>query len=406
MLKDYCRRLTAEDLLQKTHCKDPLVCHLWVAGSVHVPVCLRQSLDMYRGRLRTMMVTGDHYMTASAVAHSLGIFEKGSKRVVLDMISAKPAASEAPAKAPQQVSKATAAVASRFGGTQHKHQDPMQAALRHSVTQDSRLIAASSPSPRVTFRFNADEDSKLAAVSASLQESLRTPSASSAAATSPQAPAVSASPAAAPSQQAPAVSASPAAAPSQHDAVSAAATVCQLSAHSFSCAPAVHAADAAASPAASPAAAIAASSALFRSSSQQAASLAASLVAATSAATSAASPAPAKVPSRLLDSYLQSMGMAKSAQAGSAQAQASLVHAQASSAQAQAGSAQALAGSAQAQAGSTQAQAGSAQAQAGSAQAAPLHAQSRFANRYKFMFLHAPQALHHTLDIAFTLAES
>ncbi|KAL0050516.1 hypothetical protein WJX82_001360 [Trebouxia sp. C0006] len=61
-----------------------------------------------KGRLRTMMVTGDHYMTASAVAHSLGIFEKGSKRVVLDMISAKPAASEAPAKAPQQASSAQA----------------------------------------------------------------------------------------------------------------------------------------------------------------------------------------------------------------------------------------------------------------------------------------------------------
>ena len=344
---------------------------------------------MYRGRLRTMMVTGDHYMTASAVAHSLGIFEMGSTRVVLDMILAKPAASEAPTAAQQQVSKATAAAASRFGGTQRKHQDPMQAALRHSVAQDSRLTAASSPSPGVTFRFNADEVSKLAAVRASLQESLRMPSASSAAA---------------PFQQAAALSASPAAAN----------TACQLSARSFSRAPAVHAADTAASPAA----AIAASSALFRSSSQQAAAPAASPAAAASAATSAAFPAAAKAPSPLLISYLQSMGMVK-AQAGSAHAQAESAHAQAESAQAQAssaqaqqvsaqaqaeaGSAQAQASSAQAQAASAQAQARSAQAQAGSAQAAPLHAQSRFANRYKSVSLHASQALHHSLDRAFIL---
>jgi hypothetical protein len=317
-----------------------------------------------------MMVTGDHYMTASAVAHSLGIFEKGGKRVLLDMIVTKPAASEAPANAPLHVSKATAAVASRFGGTQHNHQDPSQAALRHSVAQHSRLTVTSSPSSRVTFLLNPNEDSKIAAVRASLEESLRTPSASPAAASAQQAPAVSASRAAAPSQQAP--------------AVSAAANACQLSARSFSCAPAVQAADAAASPAASPAATIAASSALFRSSSLQAASPTAATSAATSAASPAASPAPAKAPSPLLGSYLQSMGMAKAApqaQAGSAQAQAGSAQAQQVSAQAQAGSAQAQAGSAQAQPASAQAQAGSAQAQAGSAQAAPLHAQSRFANR-------------------------
>ncbi len=337
-----------------------------------------QSLDMYRGRLRTMMVTGDHYMTASAVAHSLGIFEKGGKRVVLDMISTKPAASEAPATAPPRVSTVTAAVASRFGGTQHRHQDLSHAALRHNVTQHSRLTAANSPSSRVTFLLNPCEDRKLAAVRASLEESLRTPSASPAAAPAQQAPAVSASPAAALSQQAPAVPASLAAAPSQQAAArAAAANACQLSARSFSCAPAVHAA------AASPAAAIAASSALFRSSSLQAAAPAA----ATSAATSAASSAPAKAPSRLLDSYLQSMGMAKSAQAGSAQAGSAP----------QAGSAQA--GSAQA--GSAQAQPASAQTQQVSAQPSPLHAQSRFANRYKSVCLHAIQALRHALDTAF-----
>jgi len=350
--KTHCRRLTAEDSLQKTPC------HLLVADSVHVPVCLMQPLDMYRGRLRTMMVTGDHYMTASAVAHGLGIFEKGGKRVVLDMISTKPA-SEAPTKAPQHVSKAAAAVASRFGGSQHNHEDPSQAALRHSVAQHSRLKEASSPSSRVTFHLNPDEDSGLAAMRASLQESLPVPSAS---------------PAAVPSQQA--------------AAVSAAANACQLSARSFSCAPAVYAADAAASPAA----VIAASSAFFRSSSLEAASPVASPAAA-AAVTSAASPATAKAQSPLLASYLQSRGMAKSAP-----------QAQAGSAQAQPASAQAQPGSAQTQQVSAQTQQVSAQTQQVSAQASPLHAQSRFANRYKSVSLHAPQALRHTLDIAFTLS--
>ena len=278
-----------------------------------------------------MMVTGDHYMTANAVAHSLGIFGKGGKQVVLDMISTK-SVSEAPTKAPQHVSKANVAVASRFGGSQHNHEDPL-AALRHSVPQHSRLGVPSSLSSRVTFPLNPDGDSGLAAVRALLQQSLRVPSAS---------------PAAAPSQQA--------------AAVSAAGNACELSARSFSCAPAVHAADAAASPAA----AIAASSAFFRSSSLHAASPAA----ATSAATSAASPAVVRAPSPLLASYLQSMGMAKSAP-------------------------QTQIGSAQAQQVSTQAQAGSAQTQQVSAQAVLLHAQSRFANRYVFVSLHAPQALHH-----------
>ena len=314
-------------------------------------MCLTHCLDTYRGRLRTMMVTGDHYMTASAVAHSLGIFEKGGKRVVLDMIATKPA-SEAPATAHQHVSKATAAAASRFGGSRHNHQG--HAALGRSAAQDSRLIAVSSPSPRVTFHFNADEDSELAAVKASLQESLRTPSAAAAATLSQQAA-----------------------------AVSAAATACQLSSRSFSCAPAVHAADAAASPAA----ATAASSAFFRSSSLEAASPVASPAAAASV-TSAASLANVKGPSPLLASYLQSLRMAKSApraQAGSAQAQHLSTQAQAGSAQAQQGSTQAQAGSAQAQQGSTQAQAGSAQAQQGSAESTALHAHSRFANRYKFV---------------------
>ncbi len=294
-------------------------------------------LDMYRGCIRSVMVTGDHYMTASAVAHSLGIFEKGGKRVVLDMIATKPA-SEAPTNSPQHASKATAAATSRFGGPQHIHQDLSHAALRYSLAQDSRLMAASSPSPRVTFHMNPNEDSGLAALRDSLQESLQT---------------LSASPAAAPSQQAP--------------AVSAAANACQLSLCSVSCAPAVHAADAAASPAA----AIAASSALFRSSSLQAASPVASPAAA-AAATSAASLATAKLPSPLLASYLHSMGMDKSA--------------------------------GQAQAGSAQAQPALAQAQQVSAQATPLHAQRRFASRYKFVPLHAPPALRHTLDIPCTLA--
>ncbi|KAL0020340.1 hypothetical protein WJX77_012513 [Trebouxia sp. C0004] len=263
-----------------------------------------------KGRIRTMMVTGDHYMTASAVAYSLGILEKGGKGVVLDMMSAK-SASEAPTKGPQHVSKSDAAVASHFGGTQHSREDLSQAALRHSVAQHSRLMAASIPHSRVSFR---DEDSGLAAVRASLQESLRAPSAS---------------PTAAAAQQA--------------AAVSAAANTCQLSSRSFPCAPAVHAADAAASPAA----AIAASSALFRSSSLQAASP--PPAAAAAAATSAASPAAVKAPSPLLASYLQSMGLAKSAP--------------------------------QAQAGSAEAQPASAQAQQVSARATPLHAQSRFADR-------------------------
>jgi len=269
---------------------------------------------MYRGCIRSVMVTGDHYMTASAVAHSLGIFEKGGKRVVLDMIATKPA-SEAPTNSPQHASKATAAATSRFGGPQHIHQDLSHAALRYSLAQDSRLMAASSPSPRVTFHMNPNEDSGLAALRDSLQESLQT---------------LSASPAAAPSQQAP--------------AVSAAANACQLSLCSVSCAPAVHAADAAASPAAAIAA----------------------------AATSAASLATAKLPSPLLASYLHSMGMDKSA--------------------------------GQAQAGSAQAQPALAQAQQVSAQATPLHAQRRFASRYKFVPLHAPPALRHTLDIPCTLA--
>ncbi|KAL0035584.1 hypothetical protein WJX79_000466 [Trebouxia sp. C0005] len=114
-----------------------------------------------KGRLRTMMVTGDHYMTANAVAHSLGIFGKGGKQVVLDMISTK-SVSEAPTKAPQHVSKANVAVASRFGGSQHNHEDPL-AALRHSVPQHSRLGVPSSLSSRVTFPLNPDGDSGLAA---------------------------------------------------------------------------------------------------------------------------------------------------------------------------------------------------------------------------------------------------
>ena len=314
-----------------------------------------------RGRLRTVMVTGDHYMTAIAVAEHLGILAKGKTKVLLDMISKAP--SGVPPTNPSPVNKANVSGASRLSRPQRHSCELGCAEVRHpNVGHRHSLNLGPMPSAdssrTVSFSLSEEEGDSQAAVRTALRESLRAPSTSTSAATSHQVAAAAAAGDAAKAHQ-----------PSKQSS-------------SLHNAPAIRAGGMTKP---TDAAALAASSDFFRSSSVHTAA---------HAVAAAASPEPliatARAPSPFLASYLQSMGMTRRTDQGQLPS-----HTQPGPLLAQPGSLQAQPQSAQSQPELLPGAAGLAQAQPGSANQGPaqlesLPAERRVGQRYA----HAPAFMY------------
>lgn len=314
-------------------------------------------MDSCRGRLRTIMVTGDHYMTAIAVATHLGILAKGKTTVLLDMISKTPAG--VPPTNPSPVNKANVSGFSRLGRPQPHSCESSSAEVRHRNAGHRHSVnlgptPSADSSRTVSFSLSEDEGHGQAAVRTALHESLRAPSTAIATATSQQV----------------------ATAAAAGDAVKAHQPSKQSS--SLHNAPATRAGGMTKPTAA---AALAASSDFFRSSSVHTAA---------HAVAAAASPEPliatARAPSPFLASYLQSMGMSRKPDPGQQP-----IHTQTRPMLAQPGSQEAQPQSAQPQPELLPRAAGLAQAQPRSADQGPAQLESLPAERQvRQRYAHAP----------------
>ena len=120
-----------------------------------------------RGRLKTMMVTGDHTMTGVAVSQQLGLLAKSQTTVVFDREAPKKPSDGSPASA-NLAARATTFAASPLGNGQHNDQD-----LRRRLAEGSRPPARNNhDSSRVSFAATDSENVDTAAFRASLRQSI------------------------------------------------------------------------------------------------------------------------------------------------------------------------------------------------------------------------------------------